>query len=56
MGRCGHCAQAHAAAEAQVEKIKLEAEQMHASKIAMQSDLYASVVGSKDAALSEARQ
>ena len=50
------CAQARAAAEAHIGTVKLEAEELHASQIAMQSKQYASFIGSKDAELSEARR
>ena len=51
-----HCAEARAAGGAHVERIKLEADEMHASRIATQSARYDSIVGSKDAELSETRR
>ena len=51
-----HCAEARAAGDAHVERVKLEADEMHASRIATQSARYDSIVGSKEAELSETRR
>ena len=50
------CAQARAAAEAQVGAVKLEADELHASQIAKQSKEHASTIGSRDIELSETRR
>ena len=49
-------AQARAAEEAHIGAVKLEAEELHARKIAKQSREYASSIGSNDKELSEARR
>ena len=51
-----HCAQVHAAAAAQIDAVKLEAEELHTSCIAKQSEEHASSIGNKDKELSETRR